>query len=64
MADMTSPIPGDDEMISEGSEEGGITAWSQTALRELEAEVEVERTKRHQEQEAASATGGKEPSPN
>jgi hypothetical protein len=46
-------------------EEGGISAWAQTALRELEAEVEVERIKRDREtQDAASASGKMEHSPN
>jgi len=44
-----------EERLKKAYEEGGIAAWAQIALRELEAEVEVERTKRDREQEAASA---------
>jgi len=51
-----------EERLKKAYEEGGIAAWAQTALRELEDEVEVERTKRDREQEAASASGKKEPS--
>jgi len=46
-----------EERLKKAYEEGGIAAWAQTALRELEAEVEVERTKRDREQEAVSASG-------
>jgi hypothetical protein len=47
-----------EERLKKAYEEGGIAAWAQTALRELEAEVDVERTRKDREQEAAS------PSPN
>jgi hypothetical protein len=54
-----------EERLEKAYEEGGISAWAQTALRELEAEVEVERIKRDREtQDAASASGKMEPSPN
>ena len=53
-----------EERLKKAYEEGGIAAWAQTALRELEAEVEVERIKRDREQETASVSGEKEPSPN
>jgi hypothetical protein len=49
-----------EERLNKAYEEGGIAAWAQTALRELEAE---ERTKRDREQEAASASGKRESSP-
>jgi hypothetical protein len=42
-----------EERLKKAYEEGGIATWAQTALRELEAEVEVERTKRDREQEAS-----------
>ena len=45
-----------EERLKKAYEEGGILAWAETALRELEAEVEVERTKRDREQEAALAS--------
>jgi len=53
-----------EERLKKAYEEGGIAAWAQTAFRELEAEVEVERTKRDRELETALASGKKEPSPN
>ena len=52
-----------EERLKKAYEEGDTAAWVQTALRELEAEVKVERTKRDREQGAASASGKKEPSP-
>lgn len=45
-----------EERLKKAYEEGGITVWAQTALRELEAEAIVERTKRDREQDAASGT--------
>ena len=49
-----------EERLKKAYEAGGITDWAQTALRELEAEARVERTKRDREQEATSA-GSNEP---
>ena len=53
-----------EERLKKAYEEGGIAVWAQTALRELEAEVEVARTKREREQATVSASEKKEPSPN
>ena len=50
-----SAVPGDwnwkdaEERLKKAYEEGGITDWAITALRELEAEVEIERAKRGRE---------------
>ena len=41
-----------EERLKKAYEEGGITVWAQIALRELEAETRVERTRRNGEQEA------------
>jgi len=43
-----------EERLKKAYEEGGITDWAQTALRELEAEARVERTKRDRETSAGS----------
>ena len=53
-----------EERLKKAYEEGGIAAWAQFALRELEAEIEVERSKRDREQEVVSASGEKDPSSN
>jgi hypothetical protein len=50
-----------EERLKKAYEEGGIAAWAQTAFRELEAEVQGERTRK---QEATSSTGKEESSPN
>jgi len=44
-----------EERLKKAYEQGGITLWAQTALTELEAEAEVERTKRDREQAVSSA---------
>ena len=41
-----------EERLKKAYEEGGMTVWAQTALRELEAETRVERNRRNREQEA------------
>ena len=41
-----------EERLKKAYEEGGVTVWAQTALRELEAETRVERHRRNREQEA------------
>lgn len=38
-----------EERLKKAYEQGGITVWAQTALRELEAEATAERAKRDQE---------------
>lgn len=53
-----------EQRLKKAYEEGGITVWAQVALRELEAEAEVERTKRDQQREAVSASGEREHSLN
>jgi len=53
-----------EERLKNAYEQGGITSWAQTALRELEAEVQVERSKREGEQELISDSGKTEPSLN
>ena len=44
-----------EERLKKAYEEGGITLWAQIALRELEAEAAVERTRRDRGQEVSSA---------
>ncbi|KAF8801742.1 hypothetical protein BYT27DRAFT_7261654 [Phlegmacium glaucopus] len=51
-----------EERLNKAYEEGGITIWAQTALRELEAEARVERNKRDRQQEGVSVSGKKDPS--
>jgi hypothetical protein len=46
-----------EEQLKKAYREGYIATWAQTTLRQLEAEITVERTKRDREQEAASASG-------
>ena len=53
-----------EERLKKAYEEGGITVWAQTALRELEAETRVERSKRNREQEAVLVSEEKDPSLN
>ncbi|KAF8809909.1 hypothetical protein BYT27DRAFT_7241020 [Phlegmacium glaucopus] len=51
-----------EERLNKVYEEGGITIWAQTALRELEAEARTERNERAREQEAVSIPRKKDPS--
>ena len=38
-----------EEQLKKAYKQGGLTVWAQSALRELEAEVRVERAKRDRE---------------